>query len=126
MSVRWRSLALSAGLALAAAGCMSAGATQQIAASAVEPPAGALSETEKKRADATVLEAAAAGELRRWNSGRPGYYGLVEPAAAESDANGVCRNFSHTIFIDGLARQESGRACRPRGGVWRVQSDAAG
>lgn len=74
----------------------------------------------------TVLQAAAAGEPRRWDAGRPGYYGLVEPGPAEpADNGGVCRNYSHTIFIDGLARQEKGRACRPRGGVWRIAPDAA-
>ncbi|MBN9061299.1 MAG: hypothetical protein J0H41_02525 [Rhizobiales bacterium] len=106
------------------AACASAGA-QPPSAVAVAPPAGALDEAEKNRAELTILEAAAAGESRRWDSGRPGYYGVVEPGPAQRSDAGVCRDYAHTIFIDGLARQEKGRACRPPGGVWRIAQDPA-
>lgn len=125
MMRNWRSPMAAIGLGLMAAGCASAGASGPSALTAEPAPAGELDAAEKNRADLTVLEAAAAGEPRRWNSGRPGYYGFVEPGPIEPAlGGGTCRPFAHTIFIDGLARQEKGRACRSRGGPWRLAQGA--
>lgn len=120
---RWRSIGVAAALCLMTGACASAGA-EAPAAMAVAPPVGALDAAEKGRAELTILEAAAAGEPRRWDAGRPGYYGLVEPGPLQRGDGRICRDYAHTIFIDGLARQEKGRACRPPGGVWRLAQDA--
>ena len=113
----WISLAAAAGLALATSACLSLGAsTPPMAVS----PAGELDAAEQSIAENAILGAAAGGAPRRWNSSRPGYYGYVEPGAASVGADGPCRDFAHTIFLDGRPKRETGRACRGAGGVWRI------
>ncbi|MGL4494786.1 MAG: hypothetical protein ACRCXM_13765 [Beijerinckiaceae bacterium] len=106
-------------LGLSSAGCIGTG-------SAASPPPvaslpqGELAAVEKARADAAVEEAVGAGSPRRWQGERPGYYGYVEPGPSVTVGDGQCREFTHTIFIDGRAKKDFGRACRGGTGGWKV------
>jgi surface antigen len=120
-----KSLAAAIGLGLLVAACASGGDRPPAAAAPSSPPAGALDAGERRLAELAILESASAGSPRRWNGARPGYYGLIEPEAAVADGDGQCRDYVHTLFIDGRAQRETGRACRPRGGVWQIRTDGA-
>lgn len=116
---RFSGFAMAVAGALAMGGCIGSGSAAPPEAR-ITPPSGALDAAEQKRADATVLEAAAAGSPRRWNTDRPGYYGYVEPGPAVAVGDGQCREFTHTIFIDGRAKKEFGRACKGGTGNWAL------
>lgn len=80
-----------------------------------------LDEEERRLAWEAESAAFAGGAPRRW-SGRPGYYGYVEPGPAVQETRGYCRPYSHTVFIDGRARRANGIACREADGSWRAVS----
>ena len=72
------SLGAAAGLGLLACGC-APGNPPGLAESSLSAPADALSASEQRRAELAVLESVSAGAPRRWDAGRLGYYGYVEP-----------------------------------------------
>ena len=67
---------------------------------------------------------------RRWRAGRParrwpgairipGRYGSIVPGPAY-ESNGMnCRQFTHTIYIDGKPQTARGTACRDPDGTWQ-------
>jgi surface antigen len=71
---------------------------------------------------------AAAAEYRALESGGPGapvawrsrqYYGTVTPGPDyERDGYSRCREFAHTIYIDGKPETARGVACRQSDGNW--------
>ncbi len=123
--MRGKPLAAAIGLGLLAAACASGGDRTPAAATSASAPVGDLDAGERRLAELAILEAVSAGAAKRWDGARPGYYGLIEPDAAVADGDGQCRPYVHTLFIDGRARRETGRACRPRGGVWQIRSGGA-
>ncbi|WP_342358514.1 hypothetical protein [Terrarubrum flagellatum] len=116
MGENWRILSISIGLALVLVGCTGGGAPRAVA----DPPAGELDDSEKGMAEQAVLDAASSGSPRRWTASRPGFYGYVEPGALSAGDDGPCRDYAHTIFIDGRPKRETGKACRVAGGSWKI------
>ncbi len=58
---------------------------------------------------------------RRWPGAIPnsGRYGSIVPGPAY-EANGMnCRQFTHTIYIDGKPQTARGTACRNPDGTWQ-------
>lgn len=100
-------------------GCVGGGAASPPETKIVAP-SDRLDAGEQKRADTAVLDAVAAGSPRRWNTDRPGFYGYVEPGPSVNVGDGQCREFTHTIFIDGRAKKEFGRACKGGTGTWAL------
>jgi surface antigen len=80
-----------------------------------------LDETERRAAYEAQLVAVRSGRPERWN-GRPGYSGYVEPGAAYQRAEGYCREYTHTIFIEGRPARGTGLACRQADGGWQIVS----
>jgi surface antigen len=81
----------------------------------------ALDEEDRRRAYAAELEAlenARAGTPHRWQ-GRSGNYGVIQPGQAYSrGAYQQCRDYTHTIYINGRPEVGRGTACRNPDGTW--------
>lgn len=69
------------------------------------------------RSSANKAESAAlsAGDTRTWR-GQSGAYGYVAPGAADGD----CRDFTHTIYINGRPKVGKGTACKSADG-WKLR-----
>jgi surface antigen len=84
---------------------------------------GALDDEDKRRAYAAqvqALEGGPSGAPVAWRNPDSGRYGSVVPGQAYQ-ANGVnCRQFTHTVYIDGKPQTARGAACRGPDGVWQA------
>lgn len=78
-----------------------------------------LEPADRERAFAAQISAAETGRRASWRSAR-GDFGFVEPGPESAGVSGVCRPFSHTIYIDGRAQRGAGSACRNASGTWDV------
>lgn len=118
-------------IALALAGCSPTASAPppQAAVAAVDPaalgvsggPLGSkLDPADRSAAGAAQMTAVETGERKSWR-GKQGAFGLVEPGPEATRSEGVCRDYSHTIYIDGRPQSGKGLACRTQG-VWRIVS----
>ena len=73
-----------------------------------------LSGAGKAAANKAELAALASGERKTWR-GDDGSYGYVAPTAGTGD----CRDFTHTVYINGRPHVGSGKACRS-GDSWKL------
>jgi hypothetical protein len=73
-----------------------------------------LSPADKTAANNAEIAALNAGDRKTWR-GDDGAYGYVAPGAA----NGDCREFSHTVYVNGRPKVSKGNACRANGG-WKL------
>jgi surface antigen len=81
----------------------------------------ALDDEDKRRAYEAQLEA-----LERGNSGAPvawrnpdsGRYGSIVPGPAYDQGGHQCRQYTHTIYVDGRPQTARGTACRNPDGTW--------
>jgi len=129
---------LAAGLVLSLSGCLSmsndapvvAAATPGVvapAAPAAAPPpppsyaglidgslGASLNANDRTAANKAEVAALASGERRTWR-GDDGSYGYVAPAAGGGD----CRDFVHTVYINGRPKVGKGSACR-QGDSWKL------
>jgi surface antigen len=80
-----------------------------------------LSEADRRTAGEAQYSAVETGQRKSWR-GKQGSYGFVEPGAESSRSEGLCREYSHTIYIDGLPQTGKGLACKAASGVWRIVS----
>jgi surface antigen len=86
------------------------------------PPAGviagplgsSLTEADRQTASDAQIAALDKGEKRSWK-GKSAVFGYVEPGAE----NGGCRDYTHTVFIDGRPQSGKGSACRQSNGTWK-------
>ncbi|HYD31263.1 MAG TPA: RT0821/Lpp0805 family surface protein [Azospirillaceae bacterium] len=102
----------------------------QIAMTALGTLAGALAGRElgryldpddQQRANRAESRALAANEPVRWGDASGGRYGVVEPVRSYQGSYGqTCRDYTHTIYIDGRAETARGTACRMADGSWQV------
>lgn len=83
------------------------------------PTGAALSQNDRRAAGEAQLQAVESGAPKSWR-GRDGAYGIVEPAAEATRSEGVCREYTHKIYIDGRPKSGSGLACRQPSGQWRI------
>lgn len=73
-----------------------------------------LNATGKAAANKAELSALASGERKTWR-GDDGSYGYVSPVAGTGD----CRDFTHTVYINGRPQIGTGKACRT-GDSWKL------
>ncbi len=80
-----------------------------------------LDERDRQRAHAAEMRALKSGEPGApvgWRSPDSGRYGTVVPGPAYQSKGMTCREFSHTIYIDGQPQTTRGTACRGPDGGW--------
>src|SRR5476649_334020 len=81
----------------------------------------ALDDEDKQRAYAAqmdALERGPSGAPTSWRNPDSGCYGTIVPGPAYQDAGRNCRQFTHTIYIDGRPQTARGTACRNPDGGW--------
>ena len=82
----------------------------------------AMDDEDKRRAYAAqvqALESGPSGAPVAWRNPDSGRYGSVVPGQAY-ESNGMnCRQFTHTIYIDGKPQTARGTACRNPDGSWQ-------
>ncbi|MGD9867913.1 MAG: RT0821/Lpp0805 family surface protein [Hyphomicrobiales bacterium] len=69
-------------------------------------------------AEFRALEYGRAGTPTRWRNPQTGHYGDVIVQQPYTVENRHCRDFAHTIYIDGRPETMRGRACRNPDGTW--------
>jgi surface antigen len=85
----------------------------------------ALDDDDKRRAYAAqiqALETGPSGAPVAWRNPDSGRYGNVVPGPAYQANGGVCRQYTHTVYIDAQPQIERGTACRKPDGSWSTVS----
>lgn len=81
-----------------------------------------LDEQDRQRAYAAemdALERGRSGAPVSWRNPDNGHYGTVVPGQAYERSGMNCREYTHTIYIDGRPQTARGTACRQPDGTWR-------
>ncbi len=72
-----------------------------------------------QEAEFDALERGPSGVSRQWRNPDNGRYGDVVPGRPYKRSNVDCRDYTHTVYIDGRPRTMRGTACRNPDGTWR-------
>ena len=120
--------ALLGGVLGAAAGGRGAGnrlagaAVGAVAGGLIGGAIGASMDEEDRRmayaAEMQALESGAPGAAVGWRSQRTAYYGSVVPGPYYESGGRRCRQFTHTVFVNGRPETARGTACRAPDGRW--------
>ncbi len=81
----------------------------------------ALDDEDKRRAYAAqmqALEAGPTGAPVAWRNPESGRYGNDVPGPAYQVNGAPCRQYTHTVYIDGKPQIDRGTACRNPDGTW--------
>src|SRR5271170_3369683 len=81
----------------------------------------ALDDEDKRRAYAAqmqALETGPSGAPVAWRNPESGRYGNVVPGPVYQANGGSCRQYTHTVYIDGQPQTGRGTACRNPDGTW--------
>jgi len=84
-----------------------------------------LDEGDRQRAYAAEVQALESGEPGipvGWHGEGPQRYGTVVPGAAYQARGAKCRDYSHSIYVDGRPQIARGTACRNPDGSWSPAS----
>ncbi|MCT4654460.1 MAG: RT0821/Lpp0805 family surface protein [Cohaesibacter sp.] len=73
-------------------------------------------------AEQRALEYGRSGAPVGWSNPDSGRRGQVVPAQAYTVNNLTCRDYTHTIYIDGQPQTARGQACRQSDGTWKPVS----
>jgi len=82
----------------------------------------ALDEADRQaaaRAEYAALEEGRSGAATPWRNPDSGHYGEVVPSRPYRQRGQNCRDYTHTIYIDGQPEVLRGTACRAEDGTWR-------
>ena len=71
-----------------------------------------------QEAEFEALERGESNRPRRWTNPENGRYGEIVPASPYQRAGLDCRDYTHTVYIDGRPETMRGTACRNRDGTW--------
>ena len=71
-----------------------------------------------QQAELSALERGRSGERTHWKNPDNGRYGEVVPLAPYKRGLQDCRDYTHTIYIDGRPQAMRGTACRNPDGTW--------
>lgn len=72
-----------------------------------------------REAEFEALERGQSGVARTWRNPDNGRYGEVVPSRPYKRGIEDCRDYAHTVYIDGRPEVMRGTACRTRDGSWR-------
>ena len=81
-----------------------------------------LDERDRQLAQAAefdALERGQSGVSRQWKNPDNGRYGDVVPSKPYKRGANDCRDFTHTVYIEGRPQQMRGTACRNPDGTWQ-------
>jgi surface antigen len=81
----------------------------------------AMDDEDKQRAYAAqvqALESGPSGAPVAWRNPDSGRYGSIVPGPAYDSQGTKCRQYTHTIYIDGRPQTARGTACRAPDGTW--------
>jgi surface antigen len=71
-----------------------------------------------EQAERRALESGQSGQRTPWRNPDNGRYGEVVPGPAFKRGYQDCREYTHTIYIDGRSQAMRGTACRNPDGTW--------
>lgn len=69
-------------------------------------------------AEYRALESGKSGVETPWRNPDSGHRGVVVPEPVYQNSGRQCRNYTHTIYIDGKPELMKGTACRANDGTW--------
>jgi len=72
-----------------------------------------------QEAEFDALERGPSGVSRQWRDPDTGHYGEIVPSRPYKRGVADCRDYTHTIYIDGRPQQMHGTACRNPDGSWQ-------
>jgi len=72
-----------------------------------------------QEAEFSSLERGQSGVGQPWRNPESGHYGMVVPGKPYKRVAQDCRDYTHTIYIDGKPQTMRGTACRNADGTWR-------
>jgi surface antigen len=81
-----------------------------------------MDDEDKRRAYAAqvqALESGPSGAPVAWRNPDSGRYGSIVPGPASVQNGMSCRQYTHTIYIDGKPQTARGAACRNSDGTWQ-------
>lgn len=67
-----------------------------------------------------ALEYSPTGTPTAWRNPDSGNYGTITPTRTYESAGTDCRDYEHTVYIEGRAETLTGTACRQADGSWRA------
>lgn len=73
-------------------------------------------------AEYSALDRGAPGTPVAWRNPSSGHYGQVVPGPRYEVNSYSCRDYTHTVYIDGRPEVLRGTACRQPDGTWRAVS----
>jgi len=80
-----------------------------------------MSEADQQRAYSAERTAVARNESITWNNPETGNRGTIEPVRTyTNDAGNLCREYTHSVYINGRPETARGTACRQDDGTWRL------
>lgn len=97
------------------------GGTPTVAVAPGRPVTAGLDERDRARAYAAEMQALEHGEPgvpTGWRGEGPGRHGTVIPGAPYDRGGTRCRDFTHSIYIDGRPQTARTTACRNPDGSW--------
>lgn len=72
-----------------------------------------------QRAEVSAFESGQSGRPVAWRNPDNGRYGEVVPGTPYRRGPDDCRDYTHTVYIDGRPQTMRGTACRNPDGTWR-------
>lgn len=72
-----------------------------------------------QEAEYDALERGQSGVSREWRNPDSGRYGEIVPSKPYKRGAEDCRDFTHTVYIDGRPERMRGTACRNPDGTWQ-------
>jgi len=80
-------------------------------------------DADQARASDAEERAVANNQTITWNNPQSGNSGAIQPTRTYRDSSGqTCRDYTHTVTIDGKKEVARGTACRQADGNWKLVS----
>jgi surface antigen len=73
-----------------------------------------------QQAEFEALERGPVGQPRRWSNPDNGRYGEIVAQAPYQRAGRDCRDYAHTVYMEGRPTTVRGTACRNMDGTWQA------
>ena len=81
-----------------------------------------LDDADRNYAYGAATRSFTSGRVVTWENPESGHRGRFRPRRSYQGDNGLCREFDHTIWVNGEPELIEGTACQTADGRWRVVS----